>query len=337
MKCGACGAPIANGLIRCPFCGASVKYAITESGTLPYEYVPGATPRRERRPPKPPSPRWDLEQPEGTSYSYYKAMRTTFERWADLERRRRVGRGRLGCVLTGVIFGVFVVSCSLFSLASSQARLQGLTGTPSTSDLTATATANPDPYIAHGLLTLNNHLNENSNANWMNYGSDSRPVNQGCIFQDGSYDTSKPAQRAPSIRYCLANATSFRNFTYQIEMQNVQGQSGGIVFRANEPGNFYYFYIDTNGSYALWLNTGAGIQGKILTRGASRAIGQGNDRLNILAVVADGVSIELYANYTLLATVHDGTYSSGRIGTAVGAPDEMATEYLFNNAKVWTW
>ncbi len=334
MTCGACGAPIARGMIKCPFCGASVKYAITESGTLPYEYVPGTTEQQE---PDPPQPRWDLEGPAGNSHSYYRAMRSIFERWAALERRRRVARGPLGCAITTVLFVFFAASCAVFSLASSQARIPGVVATPSARDITATATANPNPYTAGGLLTLNDLLDENSDSAWMNYTSDSRPINQGCDFQDGSYNTSKSAQPTPGIRACLATGTNFSNFAYQIEMQNFQGRSGGLVFRASAPEQFYYFYINTDGSYALWLNTGAGAQGKTLAQGKSQFIRTGNHPLNILAVVADGPTLKLYDNYTLLTAVLDRTYSGGKIGTAVGAPDTLATECLFNNAKVWSW
>jgi uncharacterized Zn finger protein (UPF0148 family) len=335
MTCGACGAPIARGLVKCPFCGASVKYAITDSGALPYEYVPEAAERQKE--PEPPEPRWDLEAPAGNSHSYYRAMRLVFERWAALERRRRVARGPLGCAVTSVVFVIFAASCAVFSLVSSQARMPGVVSTPSAEDITATATANPDPYVPEGLLTLDNLLDENSNAAWMNYTSDSRPINQGCTFQNGSYDTSKSTQPTPGIRACLANGTNFSNFAYQIEMQSVQGQSGGLVFRASTPDHFYYFYINVNGYYALWLNTGAGAQGRTLIQGKSQFIRQGNYRLNILAVVADGPTLKLYDNYALLTTVQDETYSSGKIGTAVGAPDTLATECLFNNAKVWSW
>lgn len=335
MKCGSCGAPIAGGMINCPFCGASVKYAITESGTLPYEYVPGNKARKKSA--RKTRARWDLEQPGGNSHSYYRAMRATFERWAALERRRRVGKGWLGCALTGLIFALFVASCAIFSLVSTQARFQTPAGTPSASDLTATATANPDPYVSRGLLTLDDLLNENSNAYWMDFANDSRPVNQGCLFQDGSYVTSKGAQKTPGIRYCLANHTNFRNFAYQIQVLSFQGESGGLIFRESAPGDFYYFAIKNNGSYILWLNTGTGAQGKILAQGASKAIRRGNNQMNILGVAADGPEISVFVNYVILTTVHDGTYSTGRIGTAVGGPDTLATEYLFNDAKVWTW
>jgi hypothetical protein len=322
-------------MISCPFCGASVKYAITKAGILPYEYMP-ETPQNQKGAGLP-EPRWDLEGPAGNAHSYYKAMRSIFERWAALERRRRIGRGPLGCAVTSTLFVLFTASCAVFSLVSSQARLPGVVGTPSADEIIATATASSDPYATRGLLALSNSLNDNSRAVWMNYTSDSRPINQGCAFQDGSYDTRKDTQHVPDIRACLANETNFTSFAYQIEMQCLQGQSGGLVFRASELQHFYYFYINTNGSYALWLNTGVGAQGKLLIRGTSVFISRRDHGLNILAVVADGTMLKLYANYNLLTTVQDATYSGGKIGTAVGAPDRLTTECLFNEARVWSW
>lgn len=335
MTCGSCGAPIVRGLTRCPFCGASAKYAMTESGALPYEVAAQGS-REQKEELEPPEPRWDLEGPQGNVHSYRRAMRGIHERWASLERRRRVSRSSLGCLTFGVFFVLFTVSCTIFSLVESQALMRSQAQEPSTSEITATALANPNPYFpGKGLLTVNEPLGDNSTSAWTDYSADPRPPNQGCDFQDGSYDTSKPDSNTPSIKYCLANRTQFRNFAYQIEMINHQGEDGGLVFRANSQDEYYYFYISINGFYALWLNSGA--QGKILARGSSQYIRQGNGQANILAIVADGPTIDLYVNHASLATVHDGTYSVGKIGTAVGAPDKIATEREFDNAKVWTW
>jgi len=331
MTCGSCGAPIAGGIMSCPFCGASVKYALTEAGTLPYEYLPKTSQPQQGS--GLPEPRWDLEGPAGNARSYQRAMRSVFQRWAALERRRRVGRGPLGCAVTSALFVLFTASCAVFSLVSSQARLSG----PSAEAIAATATANPDPYTTKGQLMLNDQLDDNSSAVWMNYTSDSRPFNQRCIFQSGSYDTSRDRQRTPGVHTCLASETHFTNFAYQIEMQCLQGQSGGLVFRAGDLQHFYSFSINTDGSYTLWLNDGPGAQGKMLTAGTSLSIRRSDHHVNILAVVADGTMLRLYANDDFLIAVQDATYASGKIGTAVGAPDGLATECLFNAAKVWSW
>lgn len=332
MTCGSCGAPLAEGIGRCPFCGASAKYALTEAGNLPYEYVAETPqhPKVELR-----QPRWDLEKPQGTSHSYYKSMRSTFERWAALERRRQIGRSPLGCFLSTVLLALFVGSCSLFALLSSLARMQNGGTILTARDITATEQANPNPYPpGQGLLTLDNILQENGNEAWTNYSSDTRAINQGCTFQNGSYDTSKPAHQVPTIKYCLANNTNFRNFTYEIAMNTIQGNCGGIVFRENAPDEYYYFFICRNGRYALWMNSKT--QGKILAQGTSTAVLTGEDnQMNTLAVVAIKLTMNLYVNRQLLVTVHDKTYSAGKIGTAVGAPDRGATECTFNDAKVW--
>ncbi len=334
MTCGSCGAPIASGLTHCPFCGASAKYAMTEAGTLPYEPVP--QPREKKEELEPPEPRWDLEGPQGNVHSYRRAMRGIAERWAALERRRRVGKSSLGCLLTGVFFLLFVISCTIFSLFESQVLMRSQAQEPSASDITATALVNPDPYYpGKGLLTMNEPLSENSASAWTDYSADPRPPNQGCAFQGGLYVTSKPTTPTPGIHYCLANHTKFQNLAYQIEMFNHQGENGGIVFRASAKNRYYYFSISVNGQYTLWLNTGT--RGKVLAQGSSQEIRQGEKQANTLAVVANGATIDLYVNYVHLATVHDGTYSEGKIGTAVGAPDTIATEREFDRVKVWAW
>lgn len=336
MTCGSCGAPLARDIHRCPFCGASAKYAFNEQGQLPYEPVP-ATPWEEKL--EPPEPRWDLEPPQGTSYSRWRSLRSIYRSWAALERRRYSNKNGLSCLITAGVFIIMVVSCGLLSFAESRAyqRLLAMTPTPtlSTRDMTATAAAYPNPYQPHvGLLTLSDPLiGNNGEYAWMDYNIDQTSTNQGCEFQDHAYITSKPAQNAPGLRYCLAVETHFQNFAYQINMTNQRGHSGGIIFRQSAPANFYYFSVGIDGFYTLWINTGHA--GKVLAHGYNSAIQRGNQQANTLAVVANGTTIDLYTNNVHLASVYDKTYRAGRIGTAVGTPDGEATACTFSNANVW--
>lgn len=336
MTCGSCGAPLARGIHHCPFCGASAKYAFNEQGQLPYE--PGSSALQEEKL-EPPEPRWDLEPPQGTSYSRWRSLRSIYQSWAALERRRYANRSGRSCFITACVFIMIVVSCGLLSFAESRAyqRLLAMTPTPTLSnrDMTATAAAYPNPYQPHtGLLTLSDPLIENTGVYaWMDYNIDQTSTNQGCEFQDHAYSTSKPTQNAPGLKYCLAIETDFQNFAYQITMANQRGHSGGLIFRQSAPANFYYFSVSIDGSYALWLNTGQ--SGKVLTHGYSSAIQRGNQQTNTLAVVANGATIDLYVNNIHLATIYDKTLKAGRIGTAVGAPDGKATACIFSNASVW--
>ena len=337
MVCGSCGAPLARGIPNCPFCGASAKFALTEQGQLPYEATLSEAPAEELPPPE---PRWDLEPPQGTSYARWRALRGVYRSWATMERRRYVPRNERGCLVIGAMFLLIFTTCTWFSMIASRAYRHSLALTPvptlSASEMTATASTYPNPYLPYtGLITLNDPLVDNNNGHvWMDYSVDKTSTNQGCAFQDSAYMTSKPALRTPALHYCLAINTHFQDFVYQITMESVSGHSGGIIFRQNIPDAFYYFYIDTDGSYTLWLNNGG--TGKILTRGFSPAIRHGYRQLNTLAVVANGANIDLYANNEHLTAVRDATYRAGKIGTAVGAPDSVETQCLFKNAAVWT-
>lgn len=334
MTCGSCGAPVARALTHCPFCGASTKYALTETGQLPYEFVPGEPRPKENL--EPPEPRWDLEGPQGSSHSRWKSMSGISQMWAALERRRRVGKSSLGCFFTGLFFVLIAGSCTAFALLESWSIRQSPAHSLSASEMTATATANPNPYQPYtGLLTLDDQLDDNSAAFWMDYNSDQTQANRGCMFQNGTYDTSKPASSSPGLKYCLADNTNFQNFAYQIEMDNLHGRTGGIIFRQDAPGDFYYFGIGIDSHYSLWLM--ATHSQKLLSQGATPALSQGNNQINMLAVVANGSIIDLYVNQTHLVTVNDSTYSRGKIGTAVGTPDREATECQYKYAKVWTF
>lgn len=336
MICGSCGAPLAKSIPNCPFCGASTKFALTEQGQLPYEAALADASEKKLEPPE---PRWDLEAPQGTSHSRWQALRGKYSIWAAMERRRFVARGGRGCLATGATFLIIVTACAWLSIVESRAyqHLLALTPVPtlSASAMTATAATYPNPYLPHtGLMTLNDPLIDNNSSNaWMDYTADQTFTNQGCAFQNNSYSTSKPTRHTSELHYCLAVNTNFQNFTYQIDMANVSGQSGGIIFRQDIPDKFYYFSIDIDGSYTLWLN--AGESGRILAHGSSSAIHRGHQQINTLAVVANGSNIDLYVNSAHLTAVSDATYRAGRIGTAVGAPDSEATECLFNNAEVW--
>jgi hypothetical protein len=340
MHCGVCGTPIPEGRAHCLYCGATVKYALTEQGNLPYEQI-SSPPGQSDEPDKMPAPRWDLEGPEGNAHSRWLSMRDTYSRWAALERRRRVSKSALGCFSTGILLLLIFASCGILSFMESrevqqtQAHAQGL----SASEMTATAITDPDPYPPHkGLIKLNDSLSDsNGSGGWMDYASDPTTTNQGCAFKNNAYTATQPQQNMPEeVTPCLAYNTDFQNFAYQITMANdEQGSSGGIVFRQCAPGAFYYFYIAPNGSYGLWINTGK--FGKALAEGYSKAIYEGTAS-NVLGVVASGSTLNLYVNQQYVTSVSDATYSWGRIGTAVRTPDRTeATERTFNNAQVWAF
>ena len=203
-------------------------------------------------------------------------------------------------------------------------------GTATAVAATATVTAYTS-LMTSGTPALVDPLQDNSrNYNW---DITTLLSGGGCTFTNGAYHSSMPQQGPFSL--CFAQATNYSDFTYQITMQFIQGDVGGILFRANSTnGTFYYFHISRNGTYGLDVYKG-NLPLKTLSQGPSSAILTGTDQTNILGVRANGSRIDLFVNDQLIATVYDSTYASGQIGVvadAINAPTEVA----FSNAQVYT-
>ena len=190
--------------------------------------------------------------------------------------------------------------------------------------LTATATlgVTPTPSLT---LVMNDPLQDNSmNNNWITSSSSSG----GCGFSGGTYHATN--SQTSSLKYCDAKSTNYSNFYYQITMNIIKGDGGGITFRA-QGGNsvsFYFFLVTSNGFYYLDVYTNNIV--KLLESG-SVTLGSGD---NVLGVWAMGTTIGLYLNNKLIDSRHDASYPSGQIG--VGASDISDTaDVSFSNAKVW--
>jgi hypothetical protein len=136
---------------------------------------------------------------------------------------------------------------------------------------------------------------------------------------------------------CAANTTNFNNFAFEVQMEITRGDCGGLIFRADSnSGKLYFFYLCQDGSYHLYLYLDySGNHTKDLAGGSSPAIKTGLGQSNVLAVVAQGNTMDLYVNKQKLASASDGTYSHGQIGL-VGDSSSNPTEVVFSNAKVWT-
>jgi len=195
----------------------------------------------------------------------------------------------------------------------------------------ATATAYATA-VAFGKLALDDSLQDNNKGN----GWDITPIagGAGCVFTGGAYHSVVSQQGYFST--CFAQSTSFSNFSYQVQMTFLSGNQGGIAFRADSgKGAFYYFYINRNGTYTLAIyDTYNPI--KILSQGPSSAIKAGLNETNLIAVVANGSTIDLYINMQHVNSVTDNTYSQGQIGV-IADDTGNATEVVFSNAKVWTF
>ncbi len=188
---------------------------------------------------------------------------------------------------------------------------------------TAQASVPQNPYPPNaGTLALNDTLADNSKGyNWEEGVRD-----QGyCTFTGGSYHSIIPLDG--TFHSCLASARDFSDFAFEVQMNILSGNTGGIVFRASRATtHFYYFRVDRNGNYEL--RTYYDKNGNFASRvSGSTAPLHGND---LIGVVAQGSTISLYVNRQLIQQITDTTYMHGQVGVFA-----QAGEASFNNARVW--
>lgn len=203
--------------------------------------------------------------------------------------------------------------------------------------------SNPYPPYS-GALSLNDPLsNNNQGHNWDVY---SQPVDNNCEFASGEYEVTQQNQHAPGANdisnSCMAEKTSFANFTFQVDMTITKGDCGGMEFRADSQGLDGYGLVIcasttplTPASYwslRLLSATGYGT----LSQAPSTAIHTAYGQTNMLAVVAVGSSLTFYANGQKMATFANTTYTAGEIGLMVSGLPGTETDAFFHNAEVWT-
>ena len=200
-----------------------------------------------------------------------------------------------------------------------------------TAAVAATATDALDPHPPfNGLLAIDDSLvDANHGLNWYQ----GRTIGD-CKFTQGAYHATVE-NHVGFLQGCTLATSDFSNFAYEIEVRILQGDVGGLLFRANfQKTQTYEFIVDTNGCYQFLVVTSPG-SGKSLAQACKPdTISQGPNNNNLMAVIASGSTFQLYINRQLLTTIHDSTFNHGSIGVgaiSLGSPTNAA----FNNAKVW--
>lgn len=223
------------------------------------------------------------------------------------------------------------VQAGILATATAQAGATATTG--AIGDLgTATATALEDLLTndTTGNPALTDNLTDNTGGNQWDEGIVGNG-NTGCFFNQTYH--AREAQ-TNFLQPCYADATSFSNFVYEVQMTIDQGSQGGILFRANKTtGQYYLFRVGIDGSYTLEVYNKNKLV-KMLSSGISAAINSGAGQSNDMAVLANQSSLYLYINQQLVTSVTDSTLSSGQIGV-VAIDYSTPTEVEFSNAQVW--
>lgn len=357
MNCNNCGALLPGGATNCPLCGATINYHYSNTSTAsdaptvrttPYGSTPQVPPTVYGSQPyggTPPvsSP---YNAPPPYPYTPYSMGPTTPVPPPPQQQTpppRQSTRIRLIAGITLLV--LILIGASVFVLLQHSASQRAADQATATANANATATANANasataaaenPYTHSGKLVFTDPLKDNNQGH--NWSQD--PTN--CSFTGGTYHVKAPTKNYSD--YCLANATNYSNFVFEVQTQIISGDTGGIVFRverSNPPADtqdaLYAFFIGQDSSYyfGTFQGTSSGAQYHSLMNGSSAAINQGTYQTNMIAVVAQGNSITLYVNYQKIVNLTDSTFSYGKIGLAASNLTH-STEVVFSNAKVWT-
>jgi eukaryotic-like serine/threonine-protein kinase len=232
---------------------------------------------------------------------------------------------------------VVTVPSSSHTPLSTTAPTTALTPTATTSTNTSSPTATTstntsNPYTQSGTLVLNDSLVDNSQGHaWL---EGTNKLGATCQFTQGAYQATQP--NAGYFHACIAQATDYSNFVFEVQVTLLSGDYVGLVFRTNsDPANSssYQFGIDTSGHFYLKLYDSGHSTGLVLGQGSTTPIALGQSYL--FAVVADYSNIGLYLNQQKIDNVTDGSVTHGQIGVFVGNVNNSALAQ-FSHARVWT-
>lgn len=236
-------------------------------------------------------------------------------------------------LLIGLALLVILAGMGAFLLFTHQSGSGGTGVQVGTATASAATTSSSNPYPPNtGTVALDDPLtNNNQGYNWEE-GTNNNHAS--CSFTASGLDVTQPKQQY--FHGCIAQATNFTNFAYEVQMKMISGDYSGIIFCANKAsGNYYFFYVKPTGDYALRILSSNQFIGSFLRQGSSPAIHIGLPASNTIAVVVQHGTITLYVNQTMIDSVNDSTYTQGQIGVFTGN-DVNAAETVFTKAKVWS-
>jgi hypothetical protein len=150
---------------------------------------------------------------------------------------------------------------------------------------------------------------------------------------DGTYNWDVTAHQ-PVISWVTANSKAMDDFYLSIEIKQASGPDSadyGVVFREDTNSNFYYFGINEQGQYALYLYNQD--WSTLLDWTESELIRPGE--VNRITVLAEGSHFTFFINDQYLTEITDDSIKSGTVALAI----ELATEndqavFQFDNIEL---
>jgi hypothetical protein len=187
-----------------------------------------------------------------------------------------------------------------------------------------------------GAPTLTDPLNTSNPNGWQSTSS-----NTTCTFSGSALHADAPAAGSghTTDALCVAPATNFNDFAYQVDMTVSQENVTGLVFRRDSSARVVYLFgISSAGTYILArvsVDTSGNPTVKLLAQGTSQAIQTTVDTTNLLTVIARGSRFDLYVNRQYLTNATDTTASGGEIGVFGEDTQGGAVDVVFTEIQVW--
>ena len=179
----------------------------------------------------------------------------------------------------------------------------------------------------HGKPGMNSSLTKQDNNNWDVYGDNK----QECLFFKQSYHV-KIVQEGHFIS-CIAHNIKYRYRAFQVELNIIQGDYGGIVFPTGSGNsNYYRFVVGTDGSYRFFLSS-QNQDRTLLDYGSSAFIRTQPNQWNEITVVFHNNAYYFYVNQHYI-TKNESVLNSGQVGV-IAEDLQNTTEVAFRNAKAW--
>ena len=128
-----------------------------------------------------------------------------------------------------------------------------------------------------------------------------------------------------------------RDFLAEADVSLAEGAPNtqvGMLFRVQDTDNFYSYYIDGEGNYALWKLVDNEWQ-EIIPSTPSDLLDTSEGAVNRLGVLAQGPTIALLINDEIVDQTTDDTFAGGQIALSVGTVDEANATGRFDNFDLW--
>lgn len=337
--CSSCGRPLpppAQTGPACPYCGASLLQPIAPDAFPAFQY--DLTEFREYMAPEIPRVGQNVPvalPPPSFPFPPVAQPVAAFPQAPQIPRTHR--RGFVAFLLLGLAALLVAGGSLIYFTRFHQAAVLQTQFMNSTQTAIAQATIdNLSPQalyerVTRGKPVLSDPLSSANLSSWQEYTN----ANEICLFTRGAYHIEN--SRTNTFAFCPLQNRVFQNLAFQVQMNIVQGDAGGLMFRASlDLGKFYRFRIERTGTYVLIMQTDySASHDRYLLEGQSSQFHVGLGQNNLLAVIALGHDIYLYINSQFIGHVSDPTYTTGTIAlTASDLSD--STDVAYQNAQVWT-